>query len=191
MIVKRIFDFTASFFGLIVLLPFFIIFAPILILTNGLPILFKQERIGKNGVPFKILKLRTMKDEKGPMVTKNNDPRITRVGRFLRKTKLDELPQLINVLKGEMSFVGPRPEVKKYVDLYTEEQRKVLQVPPGITDPASIEYRNEGALLEASKDPEKTYIEEIMPKKLSMNLEYLEERTFLKDIGIIFKTIFG
>lgn len=192
MIVKRIFDIIASFVGLLVLIPVSLVLLPILALTNGFPIFYSQERVGKNGQLFKIIKLRTMVDSKsGPLITHDNDTRITSAGAFLRKTKLDELPQLINVLKGDMSFVGPRPEVKKYVELYNEEQKQVLKVRPGITDPASIAFRNESELLSKTDAPEFMYIHEIMPKKLAINLEYMRNRSFWKDIQIIIKTLIG
>lgn len=129
-------------------------------------------------------------ESKGRQITTDGDNRITKVGKFIRKTKIDELPQLFNVLSGKMSFVGPRPEVPKYVALYTEEQRKVLSVKPGITDLASIEYRNENDLLKEAEDPDKKYIEEIMPAKLALNLKYIEKAGFFYDIGLIFKTVF-
>ena len=147
---------------------------------------------GKNGIDFNVLKFRTMKtdsDKEGLLTVGGRDSRITGSGYFIRKYKLDEFPQLLNVLKGEMSFVGPRPEVRKYVLLYNEEQRKVLEVRPGITDIASITYRNENELLEKADDPEKFYIEEIMPDKIRLNLEYLKDRSFLNDIKIILKTL--
>jgi lipopolysaccharide/colanic/teichoic acid biosynthesis glycosyltransferase len=154
-------------------------------------IFYKQVRIGKNMRPFKLFKFRTMyanSDKKGLLTVGDNDNRITRVGYYLRKYKLDELPQLINVLMGEMSFVGPRPEVEKYVKLYNNEQQKVLSVKPGITDWASIRYVNESELLARSSEPEKTYINEIMPAKLAINLEYVKQNNLLIDIKIILHT---
>lgn len=156
------------------------------------PVIYKQTRVGKNGKDFAVLKFRSMKqdsDSKGLLTVGGKDPRITKTGYFIRKYKLDELPQLINVLKGDMSFVGPRPEVRKYVLLYNEIQKKVLNVKPGITDVASIKYRNENELLEGSDDPESFYIKEIMPVKLKMNLEYINDRSFFKDIKVIFNTL--
>ena len=154
-------------------------------------IFYLQKRVGLNGREFDLIKFRSMyenSDKKG-LLTIGNDNRITKVGKFIRKYKLDELPQLINVLKGEMSIVGPRPEVKKYVELYTNEQKKVLTVKPGITEYASIEYRNENELLAKSQYPEKTYIEEIMPKKLQLNLQYIERKGIITDLKIILLTL--
>jgi len=190
---KRVFDIVFSALGLLVLLPFFLLVALLIKLDSKGPVFYLQERIGKGGKPFKIFKFRTMvvdADKKGLLSLGKKDSRITKVGVFLRKTKFDELPQLINVLKGDMSFVGPRPEVKKYTDLYTPEQREVLQVRPGITDYASLEYIDEEQLLGASDDPEKTYIEEIMPHKIRLNKEYLANRSFFSDIKLIFMTVF-
>lgn len=156
------------------------------------PVIYKQTRVGKNGKDFSVLKFRSMKQDsesKGLLTVGGKDPRITKTGYFIRKYKLDELPQLINVLKGDMSFVGPRPEVRKYVLLYDEVQKKVLDVNPGITDVASIKYRNENEMLEGSDDPESFYIKEIMPVKLKMNLEYINDRSFFKDIKVILNTL--
>jgi len=156
------------------------------------PVIYKQTRVGKDGKDFSVLKFRSMKQDsesKGLLTVGGKDPRITKTGYFIRKYKLDELPQIINVLKGEMSFVGPRPEVRKYVLLYDEVQKKVLNVKPGITDVASIKYRNENELLEGSDDPESFYIKEIMPVKLKMNLEYINDRSFFKDIKVILNTL--
>lgn len=189
---KRLFDIIFSLFGLIILLPIFLIIAIAIKIDSNGPVFFKQTRVGKNGKEFKILKFRTMiadAEKKGMQITVSGDNRITRVGRFLRKYKLDELPQLVNVLLGDMSFVGPRPEVPKYVALYNEYQKNVLKVKPGITDLASIEYRNENDLLAQSNDPEKVYIEEIMPKKLELNLEYIRNFSVINDIKLILKTI--
>jgi len=190
---KRIFDIVFSALGLLLLLPFFLLVTLLIKLDTKGPVFYLQERIGKGGKPFKIFKFRTMvvnADKKGLLSLGKKDSRITRVGRFLRKTKFDELPQLINVLKGDMSFVGPRPEVKKYTDLYTPEQREVLQVRPGITDYASLEYIDEEQLLGTSENPEKTYIEKIMPHKIRLNKEYLSKRSFFSDIKLIFMTVF-
>ena len=155
-------------------------------------IFYRQERIGKGEKPFMLYKFRTMypnSDRKGLLTVGNRDSRITRVGYYLRRYKLDELPQLLNVLIGDMSLVGPRPEVKKYVDLYTPEQRKVLSIRPGVTDWASLTYINENEILAKSDHPEQTYIEEIMPQKLALNLEYVEKQSFYTDLKIIGKTI--
>jgi len=201
MTAKRIFDLFFTVPGLIVLLPFFALIALWIKLDSKGPVFYRQERVGRYGETFKIYKFRTMvenADKIGGAITIGNDPRITKVGRFLRKYKIDELPQLINVLKGEMSLVGPRPEVIKYVNLYTSEQKEVLNLMPGITDPASIKYRNENILLaasrdtyEASYDPEQVYIQEIMPDKIRINLEYASRATILTDFQIVVKTIFG
>jgi len=156
------------------------------------PVFYKQLRVGKNNSDFRLLKFRTMRtdsDKSGLLTVGGRDPRITGAGYYLRKFKIDELPQLLNVAAGEMSFVGPRPEVRKYVDLYNDEQRKVLSVLPGITDVASIKYRNENELLEKSEDPESYYIESIMPDKLKLNLDYIEQRSFANDLKVIFKTL--
>ena len=188
---KRIFDCLFSSIGLIIISPIFMLLSLLIALDSQGGIFYKQVRIGKNMRPFKLFKFRTMyanSDKKGLLTVGDKDNRITRVGYYLRKYKLDELPQLINVLIGEMSFVGPRPEVEKYVKLYNNEQQKVLSVKPGITDWASIRYVNESELLAQSCDPEKTYINEIMPAKLAINLEYVKQNTLLIDIKIILHT---
>jgi lipopolysaccharide/colanic/teichoic acid biosynthesis glycosyltransferase len=192
LILKRIFDILVSFVGLVILSPLFIVLAIVIVSDSKGPVFFKQTRVGRNGVPFKIYKFRTMIEDaeaKGMQLTVGDDSRITNVGTFLRKTKIDELPQLINVFKGEMSFVGPRPEVPKYVELYTEDQRQVLMVRPGITDLASIEYRNESELLATADNPEKVYIEEVMPRKIELNKKYIENISLCGDIRVIFKTL--
>ena len=189
---KRIFDVLMSSVGLLLLSPLFLIISIAVILESKGGIFYKQERIGKNGKPFKLLKFRSMyvgADKKGLLTVSGRDPRITRVGYFIRKTKIDELPQLINVLKGDMSLVGPRPEVAKYVNLYNDEQKQILSVRPGITDPASITFRNENDLLAQAENPEKFYIESVMPEKIRISLDYIKKRNFFTDIGIIFKTI--
>lgn len=191
LIVKRFFDIVLSAIGLLILLIPFIIIAIIIKLDSEGPVIFKQVRIGKGEVPFNIYKFRTMvvcQDKDSSLVTRTKDKRITKVGAFLRKAKLDEFPQLFNVLLGDMSIVGPRPEVSKYVEYYTKEEKKVFLVRPGITDLASIEYRNEQDILENSNDPEKTYIEEIMKEKLKLNQKYIENMSFLFDLKLIFKT---
>lgn len=190
---KRCFDIFFSLLGILFLLLLFLFVAIAIKCSSKGPVLFKQERVGKNGKTFKIWKFRSMvvdAEAKGRQITTDGDSRITKVGKFIRKTKIDELPQLFNVLSGKMSFVGPRPEVPRYVELYTEEQRKVLTVKPGITDLASIEYRNENDLLKEAEDPDRKYIEEIMPAKLELNLQYIEKAGFFYDIGLIFKTVF-
>lgn len=189
---KRLFDIIASFIGIIIMSIFMIIISVMIKASSKGPVFFKQLRVGKNGKKFKILKFRTMipdAEKKGMQITVGDDVRITKVGKFLRKTKLDEFPQLFNVLKGDMSLVGPRPEVEKFVSYYDDYQKNVLKIKPGITDFASIKYRNESEVLGESSDPMKTYIEDIMPVKLEINLEYIENFSFFKDIGIIFKTL--
>jgi lipopolysaccharide/colanic/teichoic acid biosynthesis glycosyltransferase len=191
LVAKRIFDCLFSCIGLIIISPIFMLLSLLIALDSQGGIFYKQVRIGKNMRPFKLFKFRTMyanSDKKGLLTVGDNDNRITRVGYYLRKYKLDELPQLINVLIGDMSFVGPRPEVEKYVKLYNNEQQKVLSVKPGITDWASIRYVNESELLARSSEPEKTYINEIMPAKLAINLEYVKQNNLLIDIKIILHT---
>jgi lipopolysaccharide/colanic/teichoic acid biosynthesis glycosyltransferase len=188
---KRIFDILFSSFILLCFLPFGLIISFLIAFSSPGGIFYRQERIGKGGIPFFILKFRSMRtdsDTKGKLTVGMRDPRITSIGFFIRKYKLDEFPQFVNVLKGEMSVVGPRPEVKEYVVLYNEDQRKVLQVKPGITDYASLYYFKENELLAQSVDPQKTYIEEIMPAKLKLNEKYLENPTVFHDLKIIFKT---
>ncbi len=190
--VKRIFDIIFSILGLIITLPIFVLIAIWITIDSKGGVFYSQERIGKDFKPFKLYKFRSMvkgADKKGMLTVGEKDTRITPSGYFIRKYKLDELAQLINVLKGDMSLVGPRPEVKKYVDLYNDEQKKVLSVKPGITDYASIEYYNENEILEKSSEPEKMYIEEIMPHKLNLNLKYIKEQSLLTDFKIILKTI--
>ena len=188
---KRIFDITLSLFGLIILLPFMLIIAILIKIDSKGSIFFKQIRVTKGGREFKILKYRTMRvgSDKYSQTTVGKDKRITEIGSFLRKYKLDEIPQLINVLVGDMSLVGPRPEVPKYVNLYTEEQKEILKVRAGITDYASIEFSNENDLLASEENPEKAYIEKVMPKKIELNKKYLSEISVLTDIKIILLTI--
>ena len=190
---KRVFDISCSFLGLLVLSPLFLIVALLVATTSRGGVFYKQVRVGKDFRNFKILKFRSMRpdsDKKGLLTVGSKDNRVTKVGYFIRKYKIDELPQLINVLVGDMSFVGPRPEVPKYVEMYNEEQRKVLSVRPGITDYASIEYRNENDILAKSDNPEQTYIDEVMPAKLKLNLRYISEMSLKTDLKIIFGTIF-
>ncbi len=189
---KRLFDLTASFFGLLLLSPLFLFLALWIVLDSRGGVFYRQARVGRYGKDFRLWKFRTMRpdsDKKGLLTVGGRDPRVTRAGYFLRKYKLDELPQLLNVLTGDMSLVGPRPEVRKYVDIYTPEQLRVLDARPGITDYASIEYSNENDLLAKSPDPEKTYIEEVMPAKLRLNMKYIEEKSFGTDVKLIFRTI--
>ena len=188
---KRLFDIVASGLGLIVLSPLFLILAIWIKCDSEGPVFYRQVRVGRWNKDFRIFKFRSMRvgADKGSLVTiGGRDPRITRSGYFIRKFKFDELPQLINVLVGDMSLVGPRPEVRHYVDYYTPEQMHVLDVRPGITDPASIKFRNENELMEKAEDPEKYYIEVIMQEKIRLYLEYVEKHNFLYDIGLIFKT---
>ncbi len=187
----RLFDIFFSALGLIILFPFFVVFYLLIRIESKGGAFYIQERIGKNGKPFGLYKFRTMRvgsDTEGLLTVGERDSRITRIGYILRKTKIDELPQLLNVLKGDMSLVGPRPEVRKYTDLYTEEQRKVLSVRPGITDYASIEYVNENELLSKADDPERMYIEEVMPNKIKLNMKYLKHYTVGEYFRIIFLT---
>lgn len=188
---KRIFDTILSLFGLIILLPFMLIIAIFIKLDSKGPIFFRQVRVTKNGREFKIFKYRTMRvgSDKYSQITVGKDNRITKIGAFLRKYKLDEIPQLINVLLGDMSLVGPRPEVPKYVALYTDEQKEILKVRAGITDYASIEFSDENDLLASEEDPEKAYIEKVMPKKIELNKKYISEISILTDIKIILLTI--
>lgn len=191
---KRIFDIVFSLVGIIILLPVFAIISLFIALDSKGGILYSQERSGKGGRIFKVLKFRTMRPDsfsKGALTVGSRDSRITNIGFYLRKYKLDELPQLFNVLKGDMSFVGPRPEVKKYTDLYDQRQIRVLSVRPGITDYASIRFRNENDLLAESSDPEKLYIDKIMPEKLDLNLKYIDDNNLFKDVKIIFDTFYA
>jgi len=188
----RLCDILFSLFGLLLLSPLFIIIAAWIVIDNPGPIFYHQIRVGKNNKDFSLCKFRSMRvdADKGSLITiGEHDNRITHAGHFIRKYKLDELPQLWNVLIGDMSFVGPRPEVRKYVDLYTLEQRKVLTIRPGITDYASIEYINENNLLALSKDPDKTYIEEIIPAKIALNMRYIEHKTIGEYFRIIILTL--
>lgn len=190
--IKRLFDILASGIGIIILSPVLLIIALRIKTGSDGPIFFKQVRVGKDGKEFEILKFRTMvvdAEKMGRQITVGADNRITKVGGFLRKYKLDELPQLFNVFKGDMSLVGPRPEVPRYVKLYTEEQRKVLNVKPGITDLASIRYRDENELLGQAENPDEFYINTIMPDKLALNLEYINKSNVFYDIYIIIETI--
>ncbi len=192
LILKRAMDIVISAAALLVLWPVFALIALAIVVDDPGPVFYRQVRVGRGAKPFRIFKFRTMvvdADKKGLSITVGRDSRITRVGAFLRKTKLDELAQLLNVLRGEMSFVGPRPEVPRYVDLYTPYQRQVLLVRPGITDYASIAYRNENELLAGAKDPERMYIETVMPAKIELNMKYLREISPLADIRLILQTI--
>lgn len=188
---KRTFDVIASGLGLLLLSPLFLIIAIWVKADSPGPVFYRQTRVGRGNRDFRLFKFRSMRvgsDKKGLITVGGRDPRVTRSGYYIRKYKLDELPQLINVFIGDMSLVGPRPEVRKYVDLYTPQQLHVLDVRPGITDLASIRYRNENELLEQAADPEQYYREVVMQDKLRINLEYIADRSFFKDIKIIFLT---
>ena len=188
---KRIFDIVTSSVILLIFFPVGILISLAITMESRGGVFYRQERIGRYGIPFKVFKFRTMKvdsEKLGTLTVGMKDNRITAVGVFLRKLKLDEFPQFINVLVGQMSIVGPRPEVKEYVDLYSEEQRKVLDVKPGITDYASLEYFKENELLGKSDNPRQTYIDEIMPAKLELNKKYLTNPTIIEDIKIMWKT---
>jgi len=188
---KRVFDVVASGLGLIVLSPLFLILAIWIKLDSRGPVFYRQIRVGRFNKDFRIFKFRSMREgaDKGSLVTiGGHDPRITRSGYFIRKFRFDELPQLINVFMGDMSLVGPRPEVRHYVEYWTPEQMHVLDVRPGITDSASIKFFNENELMEGAEDPEKYYIEVIMQEKIKLYLDYVDNHSFFGDIGLIFKT---
>lgn len=188
---KRFFDIVASGLGLIVLSPVFLVLAIWIKADSKGPVFYRQVRVGKGNKDFLLYKFRSMRpdSDKGSLITiGGRDPRITRSGYFIRKFKLDEFPQLINVFKGDMSLVGPRPEVRRYVDLYSPEQLKILEVRPGITSLASIRYRNENEILGAANDPDRAYIEQVMPDKLKIDMEYIGHDNLINDIKIIFKT---
>lgn len=189
---KRLFDIFFSFIGLLILLPLFVVIAILIKLDSVGPVFFRQERMGKNFKPFFIYKFRTMvkdADRKGGQITVSGDNRVTRFGRILRKTKLDELPQLINVLKGEMSLVGPRPEVRKYVEIYKNDYKEILKIRPGITDFASIVYRDEESVLKDKENPEEYYKNILLPKKIELAKEYIKIYSFSSDLKLIFLTI--
>lgn len=189
---KRLFDVTSTAAGLLLISPLLVVVAALIRLDSSGPAIFRQTRVGLGFRPFTIYKFRTMTSaagQRGGRLTSAGDPRITRVGRWLRATKIDELPQLFNVLRGDMSLVGPRPEVPEYVDLYRDRFALVLRVRPGITDPASLRYRNESALLAAAPDPELEYRERILPDKLRLSAEYAEQSTLRTDIVLILQTL--
>jgi lipopolysaccharide/colanic/teichoic acid biosynthesis glycosyltransferase len=192
-LLKRAFDIAAALTLLILLLPSMLLISVWIALDTPGPLLFRQRRVGRLGKPFLIYKFRTMiadADRAGPLVTSGADPRITRSGRFLRKYKLDEFPQLLNVLKGDMSFVGPRPEVPKYVEHWSaRERRLILSVRPGITDPGSIEFRHEEAILQSAADPERFYTETILPTKAALYCNYVETRSFVGDLALMVQTL--
>lgn len=189
---KRVLDLTLAVPALIALAPALAILALLIKLDSRGPVFFRQERVGRRGQSFRIWKFRSMRHEAdgaGRQITVGSDSRITRVGRWLRATKLDELPQLLNVVRGEMSFVGPRPEVPRYVERYTADQRRVLELTPGITDVASITYRHEAELLAGVDDPEDVYVRQIMPDKIRLNLEYSARATIVSDLRLILQTL--
>ena len=194
MMLKRSFDVLVSLVGLLLLIPLFFICFVVIKLTSRGPVFYKGKRVGKGGNIFLMHKFRSMfvnADKMGTDLTPQGDPRVTKVGKFLRKTKIDELPQIIDVLKGNMSLVGPRPESPLYARYYNERQKRVLEVRPGIVGPTQIKYRYEELLLKGKEDPDKYYIRELMPKKLEMDLNYIENRSFLIDIVILFKALFA
>ena len=189
---KRAFDITAASVGLVLLSPLLLFVSLLIKLDSPGPPFFRQERIGKGFRPFRIYKFRTMVQDapaKGGMITFGRDPRITKVGRVLRKVKIDELPQLINVLRGEMSFVGPRPEVPRYVELFCEDYAEILKVPPGITDLASLQYRHEAEILGRSENPEEEYVKYVLPEKIRLAKEYLSQSSLRFDLILILKTL--
>lgn len=189
---KRMFDVLASAIGLFLLLPLFAVIAALILLSDGPPVFFRQHRIGYKRKPFRIWKFRTMvrnAEQLGEPLTVGDDTRITRIGSWLRKTKLDEIPQLINVLMGEMSFVGPRPEVERYVAQYTPDECRVLELMPGITDPASIHFHNESQLLNLFDNPVDAYLEIIVPEKIRINLDYAKSASLLRDCCVIWQTL--
>ncbi len=190
---KRLFDIFFSSIGLVLLLPLFAVVAILIKIDSKGPVFFRQERIGRNFNPFKIYKFRTMTvdaENMGPQITVGGDKRVTKIGKFLRKYKIDEMPQLINVLKGEMSFVGPRPEVRKYVDHFKSDYKNLLTIRPGITDPASMKYSKEESVLSSSKNWEEDYVKRIMPEKIMLSSHYVDNHNLLTDLTLILKTIF-
>ena len=189
---KRAFDLVAATLGLLGMAPLFGVIALVVRAQDGGPVFFRQVRVGRKGVPFRIWKFRTMvpgSGESGPQVTAGDDARITRAGAWLRRYKLDELPQLLNVLAGQMSIVGPRPEVPRFVALYSAEQAALLDYLPGLTDPASLAYRGEGELLAGAADPDRVYAERILPEKARLSLEYAGRATLLSDLRLVAATL--
>ena len=192
LIMKRLFDILFSLIVLVIGIPFGLLIAVAIVVDSRGHVIYKQKRVGRHNVDFQLYKFRTMCDDadKGSQITvSDHDSRITKTGSFLRKYKIDEFPQFFNILKGEMSIVGPRPEVRKYVEMYTPEQMRVLSVRPGLTDYASIRYVNENELLAKSDNPEQTYIQEIMPDKLKLNLQYIDEQSIWVDLKIMWQTL--
>jgi lipopolysaccharide/colanic/teichoic acid biosynthesis glycosyltransferase len=191
-VLKRLIDFVLALIGLLILFPVFLLAAGLIKLDSCGPVFFRQKRMGKRFRSFNILKFRTMVQDapsKGAIITVGSDPRVTRVGQFLRKFKIDELPQLINVLKGDMSLVGPRPELPEYVQLFREDYEQILRIRPGITDLASLKYRNESALLAAYPDPQAAYRDIILPDKIKLAREYLRVASLTTDLKVILKTL--
>jgi lipopolysaccharide/colanic/teichoic acid biosynthesis glycosyltransferase len=190
---KRLFDITSAALAMIVLLPAILLVAVIIRIVDGPPVLFRQERMGRAGVPFVVLKFRTMRVAPGKAsgITVGGDTRITRLGILLRELKIDELPQLVNVLKGEMSVVGPRPELEEFVQMFDDDYREILQLRPGLTDLASIKYRNEASLLAASENPRRTYLEEILPDKILLAKQYVRSQSLALDLKIVTTTLIG
>jgi lipopolysaccharide/colanic/teichoic acid biosynthesis glycosyltransferase len=191
-VIKRLFDFVAAGAGLLILLPVFAVVAILIKLDSPGPVFFRQQRIGRRFRPFFIYKFRTMvKDapQRGGAITFDRDARVTRLGSLLRNSNIDELPQLFNVLRGDMSLVGPRPEVKEYVELFRQHYEVILGVRPGMTDPASVMYRHEAEILSQTEDPEKLYRERVLPEKLRLGLEYINRRSFWHDVGLILRTL--
>lgn len=191
-VMKRLFDFIVAFMGVVLLSPLLLMVAFLIMIYSKGPVLFRQERIGRGGCPFLIYKFRTMVADaphKGGLITPDGDPRVTWVGHLLRKTKIDELPQLFNVLRGDMSLVGPRPEVRKYVELFCQDFEEILSVKPGITDLASLTYRDESAILGKSRDPEQEYIGHILPDKIRLAKEYIRKSSFFFDLNLMLKTL--
>jgi lipopolysaccharide/colanic/teichoic acid biosynthesis glycosyltransferase len=190
---KRLFDVVVACIGIVVLLPVLAVLGLLIKLDSPGPVFFRQERVGKVFRTFWIYKFRTMvvdAERKGALITSGADPRITRFGRFLRRTKMDELPQLINVVKGDMSFVGPRPEVPRYVEIFRDDYEEILKVRPGITDLASLKYRDESEVLAAAADPEREYIGRVLPEKIRLAKEYIRHASFSFDLGVILRTLF-
>jgi lipopolysaccharide/colanic/teichoic acid biosynthesis glycosyltransferase len=191
MMAKRLFDIISSTLALVVLSPLLLALALLVKLTSTGPVLFRQRRLGRGARPFEIYKFRTMvagADRPGPCIAVNGDPRVTRVGRFLRRFDLDELPTLFNVLKGDMSIVGPRPELPEYLSYYSDQQKRVFAVRPGLTDPGTLVFRNEAALL-TGRDAERAYVREILPRKLALNLAYVDRQSLTYDMAIIARTL--
>jgi lipopolysaccharide/colanic/teichoic acid biosynthesis glycosyltransferase len=190
---KRLFDIAAAATGLVILSPLLLLTAVLIKLDSRGPVFFKQERFGKNFQPFRIYKFRTMvadAPQRGSAITVGDDPRITRLGHWLRRTKIDELPQLINVVKGDMSMVGPRPEVEQYVEMFRKDYAEILKVRPGITDLASLKYRDEAAVLSSMRDPEQAYVTRVLPEKIELAKQYVGKASFFYDIRLILQTLF-